>query len=193
MSSITDYIIAFGYLGVFIAIFAESGFLLGFFLPGDSLLFSIGLLASKGYFNIWILLVLIIIAAILGDSFGYYVGRKAGPKVFSRGDSVFFSKNYVLKTEDFFNRHGAKSIILARFIPVVRTFAPICAGVGKMNYRTFLTYNITGGVLWGGSVLLTGYYLAEKIPGIERYTEAIIIGIIILSILPVVFHLLKRK
>jgi membrane-associated protein len=192
MSGLQDYIIAFGYLGVFITIFAESGFLLGFFLPGDSLLFTVGLLASQGYLNIWVLLVGCIVMAILGDSFGYYMGAKLGPRIFSREDSWLFKKKYLIETEEFYKKYGKKTIILARFVPIVRTFAPIFAGIGNMNYRTFLAYNIVGGFIWAGGFLSVAYVLGKKIPGIEHYLEYIIIGIVLVSVLPVAFQFLKR-
>src|SRR5947208_1596921 len=138
MDLFTPYIIAFGYVGIFITLFAESGFLLGFFLPGDSLLFTVGILASQGYFSIGILIILGILAAILGDSFGYWMGSYFGPKLFNRKDSMFFKQEYVDRTEEFFKKYGVKTIILCRFVPIVRTFAPILAGMGSMRYRTFL-------------------------------------------------------
>ena len=138
-----------GYLGIFLIIFAESGLFFGFFLPGDTLLFTAGLLASQGYFDITLLILFITFAAILGDQIGYLFGIKVGPKIFNHDDSFFFKKRYVADAEKFYKEHGKKAIILARFMPVVRTFIPILAGVGKMHYRTFVTYNIMGGLLWG--------------------------------------------
>lgn len=192
LSGLQDYIIAFGYVGIFLTIFAESGFLLGFFLPGDSLLFTLGLLASQGTFNIWILLPLAIVAAILGDSFGYYMGNKLGPRVFSREDSWLFKKQYLDETEAFYTKYGKKTIILARFVPIVRTFAPIFAGVGKMKYSIFLAYNVIGAFLWAGGFLTVSYVLGQRIPGIGDYLEYIILGIIFVSVAPVALHLYKR-
>ncbi len=194
MHNLTDYIIAFGYVGIFVTIFAESGFLLGFFLPGDSLLFTLGILSStKDLFNIYYLVPLVIIAAILGDSFGYYVGRRFGSPLFDREDSFFFKKKYVERTQEFYKKHGKKTIILARFVPIVRTFAPIFAGIGQMNYRTFFIYNVIGGVVWGGSLLVISYYLGTRFPHIENYLSYIIIAILVLSVLPIVFDFLKKK
>jgi membrane-associated protein len=194
MHNLTEFIINAGYVIVFLTIFAESGFLLGFFLPGDSLLFTLGIFASQGHLNIWLLLGLCISAAILGDSFGYWMGKYFGPKLFNRQDSFFFKQEYVTKTAAFFEKYGKKTIIMARFVPIVRTFAPIMAGVGKMNYRVFVFFNIIGGFLWAGGLLSVSYVLGSKIPGIEHYLEYIIIGIIAVSFIPIIlefFH--KRK
>lgn len=193
MEHLTEIIIAFGYIGIFVTIFAESGFLLGFFLPGDSLLFTVGLFASQGLFDIHLLVLVVVVAAIAGDSFGYYMGNKIGPKIFVREDSFFFKKQYVEKTARFFSEHGKKSIILARFVPIVRTFTPIFAGVGNMEYKTFLTYNILGGIGWGGGILYVSYVLGQRIPGIDRYLELIIMAIIAVSFIPVIYHLGKER
>jgi len=139
---------AIGYFGIFFIIFAESGLFFGFFLPGDSLLFTAGLLASQGYFDIAILILLTTLGAILGDQIGYLFGKKVGPKIFNYDESLLFKKKYITDAENFYQKHGKKTIILARFVPIVRTFVPILAGVGKMHYRTFFSYNIIGGILW---------------------------------------------
>lgn len=188
---LVTFIKAIGYLGIFGAVFAESGLFIGFFLPGDSLLFTAGFLASQGYFQISILIALSFIGAILGDSFGYAFGRKTGPMLFKREDSLFFHKDHIVRAELFYERHGGKAIILARFIPVVRTFAPIIAGVGKMRYSTFLYYNVTGAVLWGVGVPLTGYFLGSVVPNIDKYIIPIIGLIIVVSVAPVVFHIFR--
>lgn len=185
MEAIQNVIIGFGYVGVTLAVFAESGIFVGAFLPGDSLLFTLGLLASQGHFDIAILLGLTIVAAITGDTVGYRFGRYVGPKIFSREDSFFFRRSHVEKTRAFYERHGKKTIILARFVPIVRTFAPILAGVGGMEYRTFLSYNVIGGIGWCTSMLGAGYLLGNMFPGIDRYLEWIIFGIIGLSVLPI--------
>lgn len=182
-----------GYLGLFAIVFAESGLFFGFFFPGDSLLFTAGLLASQGLFNIWILVPLIVTGAILGDSVGYWFGVKVGPKIFTREDSFFFHKRHVERTHNFYLKYGAKAVVLARFIPIVRTFAPILAGVGTMPYGTFLKWNIIGGVLWGTGVTLLGHFLGATIPGIEAYLFPIIIGIIIVSFLPLISELIKNR
>ncbi len=182
-----------GYLGIFAVIFAESGLFVGFFLPGDSLLFTAGLLASQGYFDIAWLIFTIFVAAIIGVHVGYAFGRTVGPKLFKREDSFLFHKKNLVRAKDFYDKYGPMTIVLARFIPVVRTFAPIVAGVGEMNYKTFVLYNIVGGALWTFGLTLSGYYLTRVIPNAESYISWIIIGIIIASITPAVIHILKKK
>ena len=191
--TIQNLIITFGYFGIFAVIFAESGFLLGFFLPGDSLLFTVGLLASQGYFNIWILVPVSMVCAILGDNFGYWCGLKFGSKIFNREDSFFFHRKHVDRTKAFYETHGKKTIILARFIPVVRTFAPILAGVGKMNYRIFFLYNVLGGILWAGGILIAGFYLGKFFPGLDRYILLIVIIIAFTSVIPILSEYFKAK
>jgi membrane-associated protein len=174
-------------------IFAESGLFFGFFLPGDSVLFSVGLLASQGSFNILTLVVLVCVAAILGDSVGYWFGAKVGPALFQREDSFLFKKHYVVETHRYYETYGPMTIILARFIPAVRTFAPILAGVGKMKYATFLRYNIVGGIAWGAGVTLLGYFLGNTVPGIDKYIYPIIVLIVIVSALPVILQWLRAR
>ncbi len=182
-----------GLLGVLIIIFAESGLFFGFFFPGDSLLFTAGFLASQGYISLGWLVLGGIVAAILGDNVGYWFGSKVGPKIFSREDSWFFHKKHVLRTQDFYHHHGKKTIILARFVPIVRTFAPILAGVGEMNYRTFFIYNLIGGVLWGGGMPLLGFILGATIPGVDHYLLPIVLIIIFISFLPALYHVIIKK
>ncbi|MCF7834082.1 MAG: VTT domain-containing protein [Candidatus Pacebacteria bacterium] len=182
-----------GYIGLFLIIFAESGLFFGFFLPGDSLLFTVGLLASQGFFNIWWVCALTILGAFIGDQVGYTFGNKIGPKIFKKEDSFWFKKEYIKKAENFYAQYGKKTIILARFIPVVRTFAPILAGVGNMPRKTFSAYNIIGALVWGGGVTLLGYFLGEWIPNIDKYLFPIILGIIFLSFVPAVFSFFKHK
>ncbi len=175
----------FGLIGVFAIVFAESGLFFGFFLPGDSLLFTAGLLASQGYFNVVLLWLGCTLAAILGDSVGYAFGKKVGPKIFFREDSFFFHKKHIDRTRAFYEKYGKKTIVLARFVPIVRTFAPILAGVGQMEYRTFLSYNIIGGVLWSTLLIFLGYGLGSAIPSIDRYLFPIVLGIIAVSFIPI--------
>lgn len=182
-----------GYLGIFIVVFAESGLFIGFFLPGDSLLFTAGFLASTNIFNIWILVPLCFIAAVLGDSVGYAFGHKVGRRLFHKKESLLFHKDNLEKAERFYEKHGKKTIILARFMPIVRTFAPIVAGIGRMQYRTFLLYNVIGGVLWGVGLCLAGYFLGKTIPNVDRYLLPIIGLIIVLSVAPSAYHVLKDK
>ena len=187
------FIKAVGYLGIFGIVFAESGLFIGFFLPGDSLLFTAGFLASQGFFNILPLMALCFLGAVLGDSFGYAFGRKTGPAIFNREDSLLFHKSHLEKAKLFYEKHGGKTIILARFMPIVRTFAPILAGVGEMRYKTFLSYNVIGGVIWGIGMPFLGYFLGNVIPDVDKYIVPMVIAIIILSFLPPVIHILKDK
>lgn len=182
-----------GYLGISLIVFAESGLFFGFFLPGDSLLFTAGLLASQGYFNIILLVFLINLAAILGDQVGYLFGFKIGPKIFNHDDSFFFKKKYITDAENFYKKYGKKAVLLARFMPIIRTFIPILAGVGKMHYSTFVTYNIIGALMWGAGITLLGYYLGQKIPNIDTYLIPIILLIIFISILPTILSFVYKK
>ena len=182
-----------GLIGIIAIVFAESGLLFGFFFPGDSLLFTAGFLASQGYFPIWILVFGCTLAAILGDNVGYMFGKRLGVKIFSKEDSFFFNKKHIETTKAFYEKHGRKTIILARFVPVVRTFAPILAGVGKMNYRDFLFFNIFGGILWTFGLILLGYWLGGLVPNIDQYILPIILLIIFLSFIPVVIEIIRSK
>ena len=184
---------AAGYLGLFAIIFAESGLFVGFFLPGDSLLFTAGFLASQGFLNIWALAPLMFLAAILGDNFGYAFGKKAGPAIFNREDSLIFHKDHMERARVFYEKHGAKTLVLARFLPVIRTFAPILAGVGKMHYPTFFFYNILGGFLWAVGMAGLGYFLGATIPGVDKYLIPIILAIIVLSAMPTLVHIIKNR
>ncbi len=182
-----------GYLGIFAIVFAESGLLFGFFLPGDSLLFTAGFLASQGIFNITILCFISFLGAVLGDSVGYAFGHKVGKKLFRKKDSFWFHPDHILKAEKFYEKYGKKTIILARFMPAVRTFAPIVAGIGSMNYRTFLAYNIIGGILWAICLPLLGFYMGNLIPDVDKYLLPIIGFIVVISILPQAIAILKNK
>lgn len=189
--SLENLILTFGYLGIFFMVFAESGLLFGFFFPGDSLLITAGLLASRGHLDIFALIVLSSMAAIAGDSVGYWFGRKTGPRLFKREDSLIFHKNNLLKAKSFYEKHGGKTIVLARFLPMIRTFAPIVAGVGEMEYRRFLSYNILGGLFWVLTTTLFGYFLGNVVPDIDKYIVFVILGIIFLSALPTLIHVWK--
>ncbi|HEX2787030.1 MAG TPA: VTT domain-containing protein [Ignavibacteria bacterium] len=181
-----------GLLVLIIIVFAETGLLIGFFLPGDSLLITAGLLASQGYLDIFVMNVTLILAAIIGDTVGYWFGRKTGPKIFKREKSKFFAKEHLIKAQEFYEKHGGKTIIYARFVPFARTFAPIVAGVGKMEYKKFLSYNIFGGILWVVSMTLLGYFFGN-IPFIKKNFEYVIIGVIIISTIPVITGYLKHR
>ena len=182
-----------GLVGVFAIVFAESGLFFGFFLPGDSLLFTAGILASQGHFNVVLLWLGCMLCAILGDSVGYAFGKKVGPKIFYREDSFFFHKKHIERTRAFYEKYGKKTIVLARFVPIVRTFAPILAGVGQMEYRTFLSYNIIGGVLWSTLLIFLGYGLGSAIPSIDRYLLPMVLAIIVISFLPLLREWIKHR
>jgi len=174
-----------GYVGLIVIIFVETGFFFGFFLPGDSLLVTAGLLiATKLDMNVYLLGAMLNVAAIAGDALNYWVGRVTGPRIFVRNDSFFFKKKHVERAHEFYEKHGAKTIVLARFMPIIRTFAPLVAGVAKMDYKVFAIYNVVGGTAWIWSMLFTGYFLGRYVPGIDKYIELVIIVVIFLSILP---------
>ncbi len=181
-----------GYPGIITAIFLESGVFFGFFLPGGSLLFTSGVLAGTGIFNPWILIPLVIAAAIAGDNVGYWFGAKVGRSLFKREDSRFFKKKHLEQTQEFFRKYGKATIILGRFVPIVRTFAPILAGVGSMEYRLFFFYNALGGVIWAGGITLVGYFLGSIVPHAEKYLLPIVLVIIISSLIPLVFEWWRR-
>lgn len=193
--NLEELIRTIGYIGVFGIVLIESGLLIGFFLPGDSLLFTAGFLASQGFFNITTLAIGCFIAAVLGDSGGYLIGYKYGRKLFNRDDSLLFHKDHLIKAEQFYKRHGGKAIILARFMPIVRAFAPVAAGIGSMNYLTFLVFDLVGAFLWAVCVTIAGYYLGTMIPAdvADKYIIGITLGIILLSISPALYHALKTK
>jgi membrane-associated protein len=182
-----------GYIGLFLIIFAESGILIGLFLPGDSLLFTTGFLASQGYLNVWLLIPLLYLAAFLGDSTGYWIGEKVGPKIFNRPKSLWFNPENVEKTRAFFNKHGAKAVVLARFLPIIRTFIPVMAGVGEMRYRTFVFYNALGAFLWAAGLTMAGYWFGNLIPNADKYILPVIILIVLVSFIPAVWQFVKEK
>jgi len=194
-----DFIKAISIIGVLLVIFAESGLLIGFFLPGDSLLFTTGFLVYNGVFdfNIHLLVVLLFLAAVSGDSVGYTFGRRVGRPLFKRKNSKLFKQEYLERAQDFYEKHGGKTIILARFIPIVRTFAPVVAGVSRMKYRTFLSYNIIGGLLWTAGLTYAGFFLGKLFEDlgmeIDQVLLPIVALIIFLSILPPLVHILKDK
>ncbi len=184
---------AIGYIGVFTMVFLESGLLVGFFFPGDSLLFTAGFLASQGFFDITILAIGCFIAAVVGDSLGYLIGYKFGRSLFKKEQSLIFRPDHLRKAEAFYEKHGGKTIILARFMPVIRAFAPVVAGISSMNYTTFLIYNLVGGALWALGLTLAGYYLGSLIPDVDKYLLPIVGAIILASIAPGIYHILKAR
>lgn len=182
-----------GLVGLFFIIFAESGLLIGFFLPGDSLLFTAGILASQGYLNIWILMAVTFAGAVLGDSVGYTFGRKVGPKIFTRENSLIFHRENLAKAKRFYEQYGPVTIVLARFMPFIRTFAPILAGVGEMHYPTFLLYNVAGGIIWAIGIPVLGFLLGNAIPDVDRYLLPLVAGIILVTSIPPIFHFIRNK
>ena len=173
-----------GLIGLILIVFAETGLLIGFFLPGDSLLITAGLFAARGDFNILTLNLTLIAAAIIGDATGYWIGRRTGRALYSRPDSLLFRREHLRITHEFYERHGGKTIVIARFMPIVRTFAPMVAGVAEMGYRKFAVYNVAGGILWVMSMTLGGYFLGQLVPDIERNIHYVIAVVIFLSLLP---------
>lgn len=182
-----------GYIGLFAIVFAETGLLIGFFLPGDSLLVTAGLFAAQGKMDIVWLNILLSIAAITGDATGYYIGLRAGQALYSRPQSRWFRRDHLIKTKAFYDKYGGITIVVARFMPFARTFAPVVAGVAEMKYRKFALFNITGGIGWVTSMTLTGYYLGRVIPGIEQHIEWVIAIVIIVSILPIIVKYLQQR
>lgn len=181
------------YAGLAFLIFAESGLFIGIFLPGDSLLFAAGLLAASGFFALGPLIMVVVLAAIFGDSVGYWFGSEVGEMIFKRKDSRFFKQEYLKRTERFYQKYGGRAVVLARFVPIIRTIAPILAGVSTMKYRVFLAYNMLGGLLWGAGMILLGSFLGSLIPNSEKYILPISLVIIILSFLPIFINLAQNK
>ena len=189
-----DQLIQWGGYALLVGIvFTETGLLVGFFLPGDSLLITAGLLAGMGSLNIWWLNGVVIAAAILGDSTGYAIGRRLGPRIFTRPKSMLFNPKHVQRTQRFYEKYGAKTIVIARFVPIIRTFAPVLAGVGSMRYRRFLTYNVVGGIGWVVSMTLAGYLLGQTVPNISKHMHELVIVIIVLSVIPIAVEIYRER
>lgn len=184
-----------GFWGIIGILFAESGLFFGFFLPGDSLIFTAGFLASQGYFGLLEFLFFGTLASILGNTVGYFFGKYYGKKLFTREDNIFFHKKHIVEAQEFYKKHGVKTIILARFVPIVRTFAPIVAGIADMDYKIFTIFNVVGGVLWVVGLGLLGYFLGQLIPAeaIDKYLLAIVGAIVLISIAPGIVHFVKKK
>jgi membrane-associated protein len=180
-----------GLLMVGAIVFAESGLLVGFFLPGDTLLFTAGFFASQGKLPLVLLLIVTVLAAIIGDNVGYSIGKRAGKKIFTKKDGIFFRADYITRAEEFYTKHGGKTITLARFVPVIRTFAPVVAGVGGMDRKKFTLYNIAGATAWGVGVTMAGYLLGSRIPGIDKYLMPVIAAAMLFTFGPAVYHVLK--
>ena len=191
--SLDDLIRWGGYLVLVGIVFAETGLLVGFFLPGDSLLITAGLVAAAGGLNVWWLNGLLILAAVTGDSVGYAIGVRLGPRLFTRPKSLLFNPRHIERTRAFYARHGAKTIVIARFVPIIRTFAPVVAGVGQMEYRQFLLYNVAGGVGWVTSMTWAGYLLGRAIPNIADYVHVVVVVVIVLSVIPIVVEIVRER
>ena len=182
-----------GLIGLVVVVFAETGLMVGFFLPGDSLLVTAGLFAAKGDLNIVWLNLALMAAAIAGDATGYWIGRRAGQALYSRPNSFFFRKQHLVKTHEFYEKHGGKTIVIARFVPIIRTFAPVVAGAAEMTYREFALYNIAGGIGWVASMTLIGYFLGRAIPDIDKHIHIVVAVVIFLSLLPGIISILREK
>jgi membrane-associated protein len=184
LSNLPELVQWAGLFGLAAIIFSETGLLVGVFLPGDSLLVTAGLLAAKGYLNVYTLVPVLTAAAICGNSVGYSIGRATGPRIFNRENSLFFNKKHAMRAHEFYEKHGRKTIVLAQFMPIIRTFAPVIAGVGGMKFRTFITFNIMGAVLWIWSMVAIGYFLGSYIPGIDQHIEIVVAIVVFISLLP---------
>ena len=191
--SLDDLIRWGGYAVLFAIVFTETGLLVGFFLPGDSLLITAGLVAAAGGLNIWWLDAILIIAAVTGDSVGYAIGTRLGPRLFTRPKSLVFNPRHVERTRTFYARHGPKTIVIARFVPIIRTFAPVVAGVGAMEYRRFLLYNMAGGVGWVISMTWAGFLLGRAIPNVADYVHIIVVVVIVLSVIPIAVEIARER
>ena len=186
LTDVQQLVRAGGYIGLTAIIFAETGLLVGFFLPGDSLLVTAGLLSTQPQFglNMWFLGVLLTVAAIVGNTVGYAIGRYTGPRLFTKEDSLLFKKKHLVRAQEFYQKHGGKTLVLARFMPIVRTFVPVVAGMAQMNLRAYTIYNVVGAVLWIWSMLFIGYFLGRFIPGVENHITKVILVVIFISLLP---------
>lgn len=191
--SLDDLVKWGGYVALTAIVFVETGLLIGFFLPGDSLLITAGLVAAAGHLDIWRINLLLSLAAVLGDSTGYAIGRRLGPRLFTRPQSLLFNPRHVERTRAFYARHGAKTIVIARFVPIVRTFAPVVAGVGQMEYRQFFFYNVAGGVGWVTSMTWAGYLLGQTIPNVAERIHIVVGVVIVLSLIPIFVELIRER
>jgi membrane-associated protein len=187
MFDVTHILQTGGLLVLFLIIFAESGMMVGFLFPGDTLLFSAGILAAAGKLSLPEVLVIIAAAAILGDNIGYLIGKHLGPRLFKK-DSVVFRHDYIMRAEKFYEKYGSKTMLVAHFVPIVRTFAPVTAGAGKMNHKQFIAFDAIGSIAWTLAVTLVGFYLGSRVPGVEKLIEPILIGIILVFLLPTLYH-----
>ena len=182
-----------GIVGLSAIVFVETGLLIGFFLPGDSLLVTAGLFAARGDIEVLPLIAALSIAAVVGDTVGYNIGKQSGPRLFTRADSLFFNKKHLVTTKEFYDRHGPFTIVIARFVPIIRTFAPVVAGIGAMEYKRFISYNVIGGVGWVLSMVLGGYFLGQMVPNIHKNIDKVIVVVIFLSLLPIIIKYLRER
>ncbi len=182
-----------GLFGLTAIIFSETGLLIGVFLPGDSLLVTAGLLSARGYLNAYTLTPVLTLAAICGNSVGYFIGRTTGPRIFNRENSLFFNKKHAIRAHEFYEKYGRKTIVLAQFMPIIRTFAPVVAGVGGMKFSTFITFNIIGALFWIWSMVGIGYFLGSYIPGIDQHIEIVVVVVVFISILPGIISWYRGK
>lgn len=182
-----------GIVGLTAIVFVETGLLIGFFLPGDSLLVTAGLFAARGDIEVLPLIAALSIAAVVGDTVGYNIGKQSGPRLFTRADSLFFNKKHLVTTKEFYDRHGPFTIVIARFVPIIRTFAPVVAGIGAMEYKRFISYNVIGGVGWVLSMVLGGYFLGQMVPNIHKNIDKVIVVVIFLSLLPIIIKYLRER
>jgi len=193
MIALDKMILGGGLIAIGATVFAESGLLIGFFLPGDTLLFGAGLLASQGVWSLWLLITVVVISAVVGDNVGYSIGRRTGKRLFRKRDSLLFKQDHLERAEKFYELHGGKTIIIARFVPIVRTFAPMVAGVSKMPRGRFFLFNVIGGTLWGVGVILLGYWLGSKLPWLADYVSHVLLIIVVLSVALALLHILREK
>lgn len=193
LSNLPELVQWAGLFGLAAIIFSETGLLVGVFLPGDSLLVTAGLLSARGYLNVYTLVPVLTVAAICGNSVGYSIGRATGPRIFNRENSLFFNKKHAIRAHEFYEKHGRKTIVLAQFMPIIRTFAPVIAGVGGMKFRTFITFNIIGAVSWIWSMVAIGYFLGSYIPGIDQHIEIVVAIVVFISLLPGIISWYRGK
>ena len=191
MFDVTHIVQTGGLLLIALIIFSESGMMVGFFFPGDTLLLSAGILAAAGQLSVVWAIIIIAIAAIAGDNTGYHIGRRLGPRLFKKEDGIIFRHDYIMKAEWFYEKYGTKTMLLAHFVPVVRSFAPVTAGAGKMNYKQFVIFDAIGDIVWAISVTLFGYFVGSKVPGIQKYVDPILVGIVLITLVPTIYHALK--
>jgi membrane-associated protein len=193
LTNIHDLVTWAGYPGLAMIVFSETGLLVGFFLPGDSLLVTAGLLAAAGFFNVGLLIPLLILCAVCGNATGYLIGKKGGRALYAREDSRFFQKKHLLKTKEFYEHYGPMTIVMAQFMPFARTFAPVVAGIAEMRYTKFASYNVVGAISWITSMILIGYFLGSTIPNIDKNIHYVIVLVVLISILPAIMKYLQVK